>query len=192
MKINLLILLFSIFLSELSAQTWEIDYAHSSINFSINHYFTPVYGRFQRFEGTLDFNVAHPEVAQIVFEADVASVNTDDAKRDNDLLSEHFFNAKQFSKIIFQSKRVEKISENSYKVFGRLTIRDITHDVEIPFMILGLGDHPTKRSLQLIGIKSEFKLSRTDYGVGTGDWVKTLIVGDEVSIVIVIEATQTK
>ncbi|MBS1541889.1 MAG: YceI family protein [Bacteroidetes bacterium] len=184
-----LVLLVVLFALGAQAQTWSIDYAHSSINFSINHYFTPVYGRFQRFSGKMDFDPANPKEAKIDFSTDIESVNTDNVKRDNDLLSAHFFDAKRFPKMTLRSTSVERISESNFRLLGQLSIHGLTRDVEIPFKIMGFGEHPVKKSLNLIGLKSEFKISRTDYGVGSGDWMNTLVVGDEVSVVIVIEAT---
>ncbi len=174
------------------AQTWSIDYAHSSINFSINHFFTPVIGKFQRFTGALQFNPDQPENSKIEFTVAVASVNTDNAKRDNDLRSTNFFDEKKYPKMFFVSSRFEKKSDNQYIAYGKMTIRDVTKDIEIPFTLLGRGDHPMKQGMQIIGIKAEFKLARTKYGVGNGSWAATAIVGDEVSAIVVLEASAKK
>lgn len=173
-------------------QTWDIDYAHSSVNFSIQHFFTPVKGRFQRFTGQIVFNPAHPNDSRIEFTVDVASVNTDDAKRDKDIHSPNFFDSKQFPKMKFVSNRIEKLSENQYMAYGRLFIRDVSKDVEIPFLVLGCGDHPIKKGSQILAVRSEFKISRNEYGVGSGTWVETVIVGGDVTVDVVLEAITKK
>ena len=193
MSTKLFTLVFLIVISlTTKAQTWDIDYAHSSINFSVNHFFTPVPGKFQRFTGTLIFNPTNLSNTKIEFVADVASVNTGDVKRDNDLQSGNFFDAKKFPKMTFVSSKVERKSEYQFVAYGIMTIRDVSKEIEVPFTVLGYGDHPIKKGSQILAIKSEFKINRNEYGVGSGSWVETAIVRDEVSVHVILEATAKK
>lgn len=38
-----------------------------------------------------------------------------------------------------------------------------------------------------MGIKADIKLNRNDYGVGTGSWAVTMVVGNEVDIQVILE-----
>ncbi len=169
------------------AQTWEIDYPHSSINFTVNHFFTPITGKFHRFTGSLTFNPDQLSKATFEFTAEVASVNTEDPKRDNHIQSKDFFDARKFPKMTFVSDHVEKKGENSFVAVGKLTIRHVTKDVEIPFQILGSGNHPIKKNSLLMAIKAEFSVNRIDFGVGNGSWSSTAVVGSEVRSVVFLE-----
>jgi polyisoprenoid-binding protein YceI len=40
---------------------------------------------------------------------------------------------------------------------------------------------------KVMGIQAETTLNRNDYGVGTGDWAATMVVGGEVDINIIME-----
>ena len=41
--------------SSSQAESWKVDSAHTTVGFSVSHLFTSVQGRFDRFEGTIDF-----------------------------------------------------------------------------------------------------------------------------------------
>ncbi len=47
--------------------------------------------------------------ATIEFSADIASIDTDNDKRDNHLKSDDFFNAEKFPKMTFKSKSFTKV-----------------------------------------------------------------------------------
>ena len=52
-------------LAAANASTWTVDAAHTEVNFSVNHFFTPVSGSFDDFEVTLDYDAEHPEKSTI-------------------------------------------------------------------------------------------------------------------------------
>ena len=43
-------------------------------------------------------------------------------------------------------------------------------------------DHPMMKNTELLGIAIITKIDRTSFGVGTGSWAATSVVGDEVLI----------
>jgi polyisoprenoid-binding protein YceI len=82
--------------------------------------------------------------------------------------------------------------ENEFIAKGELTIRDVTEPFELPFRLLGVMDHPFQENMLVAGIVSEFQLLRNDFGVGTGDWAATAVVGDEVKVRLNLELTASK
>lgn len=181
--------LFSFTLLMAPARQWEVDKAHSAVTFSINHFFTPVNGRFQQFDGEFLFDPDNLKESKANFTIDVKSVDTENEKRDQHLQSTDFFNAETYPKIKFVSTGFQKKGKNGYVVNGKLTIRDVTKNVSIPFKVLGVADHPMMEGAKVMGIQAETKLKRNDFGVGTGSWAATMVVGDEVNIKITMEAT---
>jgi polyisoprenoid-binding protein YceI len=171
---------------------WSVDKAHSSVSFEINHFFTPVEGRFNDFTIELNFDPSEPENGYISTEVIIESVNTSNEKRDSDVRSKNFFDAAKYPFMIFNSSSIKKTGDNEFAVNGNLKIKGVTREIEIPFKILGIMDHPFKKGSELMSIRSEFTVNRTDYEVGTGDWMRTNVVGDEVKIKILIEATRKK
>lgn len=172
------------------APEWKIDKNHSSISFTINHFFTPVHGSFDVFEGKVIFDPEDPGSCSAEFTVDLTSINTKNQKRDGHLQSEDFFNTKKWSTMKFVSEKFESIGEGKYMVHGKLTIRDVTKDVTIQLDLLGIMDHPMRKGTRIASFKSEFTLDRNDYGVGSGDWVATTVVGDEVTVSLSFEVNR--
>ncbi len=81
-----------------------------------------VTGIFKKFDATLKTDSEKDfSDAQITFEADTASVDTKNEQRDTHLQNDDFFNAEKFPKLNFVSTKVEKISDEEYKIKGALT-----------------------------------------------------------------------
>jgi polyisoprenoid-binding protein YceI len=194
-KIGLLfsLSLFVIFTTQAqNATSWKVDNAHTSINFSINHFFSAVIGKFTKFDGQVNFDPNNLGASAVEFTIPVSSVNTEDAKRDKDLVSNSFFDAKKYPNMTFKSTKFEKKSGSDYVVYGKLTIRDVTKDVALPFKVLGEMEHPMMKNVTIMGLALNTKINRNDYGVGTGNWAATAVVGDEVAININIELNRKK
>ncbi len=179
--------IFAAFSPLTDATKWKVDDAHSSVSFAIDHGFVPTTGRFDKFKGDLSFSPENLADSKADFTIDINSINTQETKRDNHLKSEDFFNAKEYPSMRFVSSKFTKVDDKNYIAHGKLTIRNVTKDIELPFKVLGLGQHPAKKGTTVMGIKAKTTIDRTDYEVGTGSWAATAIVGDEVEITIIME-----
>lgn len=173
--------------NENASTAWELDKSHSSIQFSIKHFFTSVNGRFEDYKTDIKFDPNDLQNSSIDVEIPVNSVNTQNEKRDNHLRSEDFFNTKQWSDIRFSSSDIRKTGDNQFVASGELTIRDVTKNIELPFTLLGVMDHPMMEDTKVAGINASTSINRTDFGVGVGDWAATMVVGDEVVIDLNLE-----
>jgi polyisoprenoid-binding protein YceI len=174
----------------IDAPAWKIDNSHSSVAFSINHFLIPVDGRFNSFDGSVKLDKDNLLNSKADFTIDVSSVDTRDTKRDNHLQSGDFFDAKKFPKITFASTKFEDKGNGNYVVHGKLTIRDVTKEVALPFKILGETEHPMMKGTLVSGVQLKTTINRNDYGVGSGNWAMTAVVGDEVEIKVTLELTR--
>jgi len=184
-------------LSSLSANAqeatmWKIDKSHTSVNFSINHFFSAVTGKFTDFDGTIHFDPNNLKGSKALFSVAIHSVDTDNAKRDNHLKSKDFFDATSYPKMSFASTKFEKKSDKEYWIHGNLTIKNKTKKVTLPMKITGEVEHPMMKGTIILGVLIDTSIDRTDYGVGTGDWAATMVVGDEVKIHIPMELNRKK
>ncbi|HAK12885.1 MAG TPA: polyisoprenoid-binding protein, partial [Chitinophagaceae bacterium] len=103
-----------------------------------------------------------------------------------------FFDAKSFPDMSFKSTKIEKRNDKEYLVHGKLTIKDKTKDVILPMKITGEIEHPMMKGTIILGLVIDTTINRTDFGVGTGSWAATMVVGDEVRIHIPIELNRMK
>jgi len=170
-----------------SAQTtWKADKSHSKIGFSVVHMMvSEVEGKFNDFEGTIISKSDDFSGAEIEFSAKVASIDTDNEKRDGHLKSPDFFDADKFSDIKFKGILVKE--GGKYLVKGQMTMKEVTKEVN--FDVTYGGTVNTGR-----GYKAGFKLNgvinRQDFDV---KWANKLqdggaVVSDEVTISCKIEA----
>lgn len=175
-----------------NATMWKLDKSHTSVNFSINHFFSAVTGKFKTFDGNFQFDPNNLKGSKAEFTVSIKSVDTDDKKRDEHLQSEDFFDAKSFPNMTFKSTKIEKKSDKEFLVYGKLTIKDKTKDVILPMKITGEMEHPMMKGTIILGVVIDTTINRTDFGVGTGSWATTMVVGDEVRIHIPMELNRMK
>lgn len=139
---------------------WTFDKSHTTIGFEVTHLvITTVEGKFKSYDGTVMTSGESFDNAKIEFSADVASIDTDNEKRDEHLKSDDFFNAESYPKLTFKSKAMKKVGENKYKLVGDMTIRNKTKQVELDVTHNGTVTDPwgnTKAGFKLTGAINRF------------------------------------
>lgn len=182
-------LLVSLMAAGVTAGEWSIDPVHSSIGFRVRHMVVSrVKGKFDDFSGTINFDGKNWKDAGVTVTAKVASVDTDNERRDNHLRSEDFFNAEKYPELTFVSKKVTKGEGDRFTITGDLTIRGVTKEVTFDCEFYGTTKDPSGNTRA--GFSAEAKINRQEFGVS---WSHTLdsgglVVSDEVEIMLEIEA----
>ena len=173
---------------------WNVDNAHTKVGFSVRHFFTPVEGQFGDFSARLVWDRENPANSQVGATIQVASINTANGDRDGHLRSPDFFEAETYPEITFESTSVRAEGDDVLMVTGNLTIKDVTREVEMPVRILGVQAVPEQMQQMLGGateiasFEAELEIDRRDFGVGTGGWAETAVIGGTVTISIQLEA----
>lgn len=166
---------------------WTVDKSHSSVKFEIRHFFSNVPGAFHEYEADINFNPENLEESSFDVTIQVASVDTENERRDGHLRTPDFFDAETFPTMTFTSNEIVSTGENTFVAKGELTIKDVTKDFDMPFTLLGVMDHPRREGAKIAGFTSEFTLLRNDYGVGTGDYISDAVIGNEVEVTLNME-----
>jgi polyisoprenoid-binding protein YceI len=174
----------------MTTSNWNIDAAHSSINFSIRHMITKVRGRFAKYTGAvnLDDNDLTRSVVDITLDA--SSIDTSAPDRDTHLRSADFFDVEKFPVLRFRSKRIEKLSDDRYRVVGDLTIRDVTREVPLDVDYGGQAKDPWGNVRA--GFVARASVDRKDFGL---QWNQVLeaggvLLGDRVDIEVDAQAVK--
>jgi polyisoprenoid-binding protein YceI len=169
---------------------FTIDKLHSEIEFKVKHLMiSTVTGRFTDFEAEIISDTEDFTDSQITFEANVDSLTTSIADRDNHLKSADFLDVENYPKISFKSKEIVKYNTD-YHVIGLITIHGVEKEV------LLMGDYNgndvdfygnTKYGFELRGTikRSEFGLTFnavTDKG--------GLLVSDDVILNVSVQFTK--
>ncbi len=168
------------------ATTWTVDKSHSAVTFKVRHFFTPVNGTFDDYTADIKFDPNNLEESSINVQIAIASVNTDNDRRDGHLRTPDFFDAETYPYMTFQSSEIMKTGDNQFVAKGELTIKDVTKEIELPFTLLGVMD-VERQNKKVAGITAETQILRNDFGVGTGDYISDAVIGNEVNIQIQLE-----
>ena len=172
---------------------WQIDTSHSSVDFSIRHMMiSTVRGTFERFSGTVEADEANPTAALVDVQIEVASINTRDEKRDAHLRSPDFFDVDTYPTIRFKSKRVERTNDDTGKLIGDLTIKDVTREVVLDVEYAGQSRSPWGTTSA--GFSATTKINRKDWGLNWNVALETggVLVADEVKIHIEVELVKNE
>src|SRR5581483_1917614 len=169
-----------------AVETYKFDPAHSSITFTIRHVFSQVPGAFAKISGTVV--VDRDDFTKNTVEAtiDIASVSTNNEKRDNHLRSGDFFDVAKFPTATFKSKSWVKADDDVYDVTGDLTIKGVTKTITIHVMTLGFGPGMAPGTT-VSGWRATVGLKRSDFSVN-GPAVLGKTVGDDVVVTADVEA----
>jgi polyisoprenoid-binding protein YceI len=169
-------------------QTWQIDPAHTTSQFSVRHLaISTVRGVFEKTTGTVVFDPADSSKTQIDATIDASTVNTRVQMRDNDLRSPHFFEVDKYPTITFKSKRTEVEGPGKLKITGDLTMHGTTKEVVLEVE----GPTPPINSPMgdiRMGASATTKINRHDFGVDGGAG----IAGDEIQITLDVELKRPK
>jgi polyisoprenoid-binding protein YceI len=163
--------------------TWTLDPMHTNAQFTVRHLgISNVQGEFTKISGTVQLDDQDITNSSVDATIDVNSVNTRVSRRDDDLKSEHFFDAAMYPTITFKSTKVEK-SGDGLKVTGNLTIRGVTKEV-----VLNVTG-PTAPVKAMGGLRrgaaASLTINRQDFGVSADPGM----VGDQIAIQIDLEMT---
>jgi polyisoprenoid-binding protein YceI len=129
---------------------WKVDPTKSEVLFLVKHFrLTTVRGRFRSFDGTLDMNEENPQASSVEGTVDTATISTGIAPRDMDLRRRGRLNVREFPKMSFVSTSIGPFEGNRFKVYGNLTIKNITKpvvfDVEDKGELSPVKGEPTRR-----------------------------------------------
>ncbi|MEO7167540.1 MAG: YceI family protein [Spartobacteria bacterium] len=190
MKKHLLVIaaLCGVALTAHAEDTYKIDAVHSSIGFKVRHFFSFVNGSFKKFEGTIKVDPDHPEKSSVTATIDVASIDTQNEKRDADLRGTDFFDVAKYPTITFKSKSVKQTGADSGDIVGDLTMHGVTKEIVLHAKFLGKGKGMGGSSISGWQVTPE-PIKRSDYGLNWSKAVEgTAVVGEEVTISIDVEA----
>lgn len=170
--------------------TWNLDKAHSVIGFKVRHLMvSTVRGHFKEFEGSVESADDSFENAKVQFAAQVASIDTSNAMRDDHLRSADFFDAENHPTLSFASTSIKK-NGNEYEVAGDLTIRGTTKSVTLKATHHGIGTGMDGGRVS--GADITGTISRKEFGLVWNAVLETgaVVVGDEVTLDIHVEAKE--
>jgi len=170
--------------------TWNVDPAHSTVAFAVKHMgIATVRGEFKEFEGTLEVG-ADLASAKAHGSVKVASLDTNEAQRDDHLRSADFFDVEQHETLAFESTRIEPVDEETFRITGSLTLHGVSKEITLEAVVQGTDTDPWGN--ERVGLEVVGQLSRGDYdmtfnqALGSGN----MLVADKVKLSLDISAVK--
>ena len=120
------------------AGTYQIDPAHTSVEFVARHMLSKVRGSFRDFSGQVTVGET-PEASAVIVEIDTASVTTGNEQRDAHLHSSDFFEVESHPKMTFTSTAFRPTGGTAFELDGELSVRGVTRPVTLRGEFLGWG-----------------------------------------------------
>lgn len=162
---------------------WNVDPIHSELGFKIKHLMiSNVSGTFRNFQVQVETNEDDFSSAVIKVTVEINSISSNNEQRDHHLLASDFFEAEKYPQLIFQSSKVEKEDDDTFYVFGELTMKGITKPVKLTVQYSGITKDPWG------GVRAGFdvtgKINRSDWGMSFNGALETggVILSEEVKI----------
>ena len=145
---------------------YEIDKAHTTVGFTAKHLaVSTVRGLFSKFDG--QFEGPEDDISKTTGEVkvEVASIDTRTEMRDNHLRSADFFEAEKYPYITYKLNRVEQVNDESFRLHGNLTIKNVTKPIVLDATLEGRTPDPMTGGKERLGISAKGQVNRMDFGL---------------------------
>jgi polyisoprenoid-binding protein YceI len=167
---------------------WQIDPEASRAGFSVRHMMiSKVQGRFTRLSGALRLDRDNPANSSVEAVIDAASIDTRDAKRDEEVKGAGFLDVREFPSIAFRSTRVCSAG-GAYQVAGDLTIHGVTREVVLAVEGMEAESKDRSGSVRIRGTATT-RIKRKDFGLSWSAALEAggVLVSDEVAITLEVQ-----
>jgi polyisoprenoid-binding protein YceI len=173
--------------------TYIIDPVHTFAYFgALHHIVGLVRGRFDKVTGTISV-AKGPADCALDISIDTATIDTQFAKRNEDLLGPDFFDVKNFPAMTYRGRGIKMTADGTWVMDGSLTIRGITKEVPLTFRFKGLFPDTAPGQPPRVSFHATAAVKRGDFGM-TRDNLMELgpnPAGPDVQIEIDVEANES-
>lgn len=161
---------------------WLLDEEHSSIVFRVKHMIiSTVTGQFKRFEVKVVSEGDNFDNGSVECIIHTENVTTNDDYRDNHLKSDALFDVNRYQEIKFESESFNRIDEETFRLRGKLKIKNISQTLDIPVNYLGKNKID---EIERSAFESNFIIHRDQFNLNYNPLLESggMVVGKEVSV----------
>lgn len=148
--------------------------AKSGISFISKQMGVPVNGKFGRFNAQIAFDPNKTANAKARIEIDMASIDAGSEDANDEVKGKDWFNIKDFPTARFESTGIKASGGGHYEASGKLTIKNVTRNVNVPFI--------AKIEAGGVVLEGGIQISRQQFGIGSGEWADESTVADAVQL----------
>jgi polyisoprenoid-binding protein YceI len=172
------------------AADYVIDASHTEVGFKVRHNtISWVKGAFAKVEGSLSWDKNAPEKTSATITIDVASVDTENVKRDKHLRSADFFDVENFPTATFTSTEVKMVgTDGSFELVGDFELHGVKKEITLKVEPMA-GPVQDPWGNTRIGTTATATIDRKNWGVSWSMLLDNggLVVGDDVHLTLEVE-----
>ncbi len=174
-----------------AAERYTLDSAHTTVAFLIEHVgYAKTLGHFSDVSGSFLYDADTQTVSDVSIVVKTASVNSDNKKRDKHVRSKDFLNVKKHPQMVFSATDATLGASGSGTVIGQLALLGQSLPLSLDVTLNKSDKYPFGHKRFTLGVSARGSLQRSAYGMNYG--VANGIVGDDIELIIEIEANQDK
>jgi polyisoprenoid-binding protein YceI len=157
-----------------AGDAWRAVAGESRLEFIATYEGADAPGVFRRFDVRLEFDPAGAGPGRLEVRVDVTSADMDSSDLNKEIAEPEWFDAAAFPQALFVSDKLLETGDSRFLAQGTLSLKGVERRVEVPFdwRIRDGGAVMT----------GELVLSRTDFGIGSGEWAEDETIGHEVRV----------
>lgn len=174
MKFPAIVLLACVLPGAAAAANYQLQPARSTLGFSDSFQGAAFQGHFTQWQAAISYDPAHLETSKFDVSVNTGSAVSGDKDRDAAMPGKDVFNSATFPTAHYVTTGFHR-QGNQVIADGQLTLRGVTQPLSLTVTFKPQGSGAT---LDVIGI-----VDRTKFGVGTGDYADTSVIGAQVKIV---------
>jgi polyisoprenoid-binding protein YceI len=171
---------------------WTFDPMHTQVEFAAKHLgMMTVRGNFTEVAGSGKIDAENLENSAIELVVTTASIQTHNARRDNDLRASTFLDVEHHPTITFRSRTIEPRGGDTYDVTGDLTIKGVTREESFNLVRYGEFNDPDTMGHR-VAYAADGEINRKDFGMSFEMMADgKLIVRNEIKLHIEGELVET-
>jgi polyisoprenoid-binding protein YceI len=156
------------------AADWSMEPSGSRLEFTASFEKNAAPGVFNDFDVRMQFDPDKPAGGRLDVAIRTASADMSSADINKAIRGPEWFDAARFPQAEFHATQIARTAANRFLARGVLSLRGAQQPVEVPFTWTGTGDAAT--------LNGEISADRRAFGIGTGEWAATNVVGAEVKV----------
>ncbi len=169
---------------------YELDPAHTTVAFLVEHAgYAKTLGQFLRATGGYTYDDESGSLSSLRVVVATDSVDTHHDARDRHLKSGDFLDSAAHPEMTFTANGARRTGERTFAVTGELTLLGATRPLTLEATLNKAAPYPMGDRAEVMGVSARATLKRSEFGMSYG--VADALVGDEVEIVLELEARRT-
>ena len=158
-----------------TAADWQMDADGSQLEFVTRIQNAPVTGEFKSFHAQLaHFALGALTGARLDVSIDTTSADMHATELNDTIKDPLWLDFAHYPTAVFHSASIERTDADHFLAHGELELKGVRQPIDVPFAWQQANKHAVMRG--------ELLITRSDFGIGSGEWASTETVGGTVHV----------